>query len=173
MIATTSLGEGADCYEYVLMDNDLQDTQYFYTERSLCVDPSALRLTVDTLPVPLKNIFPKPGPNSDKQKWNVKLDQSMGGADTTPKTSIDADKNAFSSYIVSGPSNELTSLNKRDGSRWELFDCEDAAKENRRHTVRAVCTTDGLENSHFKDIHLGTGVAETVVEMPSSCGPGK
>ncbi|OIW30103.1 hypothetical protein CONLIGDRAFT_552353, partial [Coniochaeta ligniaria NRRL 30616] len=74
---------------------------------------------------------------------------------------------------MSGPPAELTSLDKRDGSHWELFDCPDALVAPQRHTVRAVCSTDGAADSNCNDIHLGTGVAETVVEMPPSCGPGR
>ncbi|KAK4097654.1 glycoside hydrolase family 18 protein [Parathielavia hyrcaniae] len=175
MISTSELGGGADCYVmYDAMDPLYSSDPIFYhTPRPLCADPNALRLTVNTLPVPLKNLFPTPGPDTDKQKWHVELDPSMGGADPTPETSLDPDDNSFGWYIMSGPASELTSLNRRDGSHWELVGCDDAVDSARRYTVRAVCTTEGEQNSNCGDIYQGDGVADTVVEMPPSCGPGK
>jgi chitinase len=174
MISTADLGGGADCYwVFAGIDYDVPPT-YFYVKRPLCVDPNALRITVNTLPVPLKNLFPTPGPDSDKQKWKVELDPSMGGADPTPESSTDPDDNSFGWYIMSGPLNELVSFSKRDGTHWELFDCPTAtADHDRRHTVRAVCMTEGSQDSNCGDIYLGDGVTGTVVEMPPSCGPGK
>lgn len=173
MMSTAYLGGGADCYyEWVGLDWTDPITT-FTVQRPLCVDPNALRLTVNTLPVPLKNLFPAPGPDSDKQKWHVELDPSMGGADPTPETSTNPNDGSFGWYIMSGPLSELVSFSKRDGSHWELFDCHDVADVGRRHTVRAICTTEGSAASNCNDIHLGDGVAETVVEMPPSCGPGK
>jgi chitinase len=63
----------------------------------------------------------------------------------------------------------LTSLNKRDGSHWELFNCPEEKHEG-RHVVQAVCT-DSSTDSNCRAIYEG-GVAHTVVEMPEGCGPG-
>ncbi|KAK2051177.1 hypothetical protein LY76DRAFT_418015 [Colletotrichum caudatum] len=117
-------------------------------------------------------MFPHPGPDTDKQEWDTKLDPTMGGADSTPEESTNADKNSFGWYIMSGPQDEPTSLEKRDGSPWELFDCEPGARHEGRQTVRAVCT-DNSDGSNCGLIHKGHGVAETVVEMPPECGPGR
>jgi chitinase len=93
----------------------------------------------------------------------------MGGQ-VTPGNSDDPDDHAFGFYIMSGPEDEITTINKRDGSHWELFDCDNTAGENRQ-TVKAVCT-DSSENSNCDIIFKG-GLEHTVVEMPSDCGPGK
>jgi len=61
-------------------------------------------------------------------------------------------------------------MTKRDNSHWELYDCDDSTGEERQ-TVKAVCVDSG-ENSNCGDIFID-GVPETVVEMPSHCGPGK
>jgi chitinase len=61
-------------------------------------------------------------------------------------------------------------LDKRDGSHWELFDCDDTVGEDRQ-TVKAVCTNNS-EFSNCDDIFLGR-LEETVLEMPGHCGPGK
>ncbi|KAK3690444.1 glycosyl hydrolase family 71-domain-containing protein [Podospora appendiculata] len=173
--ADNDLGGGADCIGTWVGWEYTDQNQYPHTLRPLCADPNALSFTINTLPVPLKNLFPGVGPehDADKQRWHVELDPSMGSADPTPETSTNANDNSFGWYIMSGPADELTSLNKRDGSHWELFDCHDALDETRRHTVRAVCTTHGAVDSNCNNIHLGNGVAETVVEMPQSCGPGR
>ncbi|WQF84467.1 hypothetical protein CDEST_09481 [Colletotrichum destructivum] len=154
-IATSYLGAGKD-----------------YVKRTFCADPNALRRTIKTLPVPLENIFPHPGPDKDEQKWQVELEPTMGSAGPTPEESTNADKNSFGWYIMSGPRAELASLDKRDGSHWELFDCEPSANHEGRQTVRAMCT-DSSYMSNCGVIHEGRGVVGTVIEMPAGCGPGK
>lgn len=52
--------------------------------------------------------------------WAKSTPKTMGGADPTPEESTNADKNSFGWYIMSGPQDELTSLNKRDGSHWSF-----------------------------------------------------
>jgi chitinase len=63
-------------------------------------------------------------------------------------------------------------MKKRSGSHWELYDCGSGRTEERR-TAKAVCTTDGSAGSNCKDVYKGFGVAGTIVEMPSGCGPGR
>ncbi|KAF6812686.1 glycosyl hydrolase family 18 [Colletotrichum sojae] len=172
-ISSSYLGEGADCTAVELtIGLGISQATQVREQRTLCADPNALRRQIKTLPLPLENLFPKPGPSTDKQKWDVKIDPTTGGADPTPEESTNADKNSFGWYIMSGPRDELTSLNKRDGSHWELFDCEAGALHEKRQTVRAVCTDDS-EASNCGLIHEGQDVAETVVEMPEGCGPGR
>ncbi|KAK1639955.1 glycosyl hydrolases family 18-domain-containing protein [Colletotrichum phormii] len=172
-IATSYLGAGKDC-TYFQQGYALWSAQAFPRDvkRTFCADPNALRRVIKTLPVPLENIFPHPRPDTDEQKWQVELDPTMGGADPTPEESTNADKNSFGWYIMSGPRTELTSLDKRDGSHWELFDCEPGANHEGRQTVRAVCTDSSYE-SNCGVIHEGHGVVGTVIEMPAGCGPGK
>lgn len=93
----------------------------------------------------------------------------MGGAQSAGND-MDPNHNTFGFHILSGPENEITTFDKRDGSHWELFDCDDSVGEARQ-TVKAVCT-DTSENSNC-NIIFQDGVAATVVEMPPNCGPGK
>jgi chitinase len=102
------------------------------------------------------------------EKFNIKLDQKMGGQQT-PTNDVDLNKNAFGFVILSGPENEITTANKRDGSHWELFDCDDIGEL--RQTVKAVCTNTSKDSNC--DIIFRGGGENTVVEMPSRCGPGK
>lgn len=55
-------------------------------------------------------------------------------------------------------------LDKRDGSHWELFDCFDNTSEDAQ-TIRMVCT-DLSTSSNCDKIHLGHGAPGTILEMP-------
>lgn len=69
-----------------------------------------------------------------------------------------------------GPPDQVSSMDKRDGSSWELFDCL-PGKLEKRQTARAICLDDS-EESNCKDIHLGEhGVPGTIVEMPPGVCP--
>lgn len=66
------------------------------------------------------------------------------------------------------------SLDKRDGSPWEMFDCSDLDQESHEaQTVRMVCTDDEDPETKCIDIHKGFGAEGTIVEMPIGCGPGR
>lgn len=71
---------------------------------------------------------------------------------------------------MTSPETIQISLRKRDGSHWEVFDCNDALSEEAQ-TVRMFCN-DNSENSNCHKIHLGHGVPGTILEMPKGCGPG-
>jgi chitinase len=162
-------GGGEDC-EFQSAGSSIGSGFPVLVERSLCCSANDLSFTTNTLPVPLNYLFPKPGPSSDKQKWNIELDSTMGGQEA-PNPSSDENDNSFGWHIMSGPSDEITSLVKRDGSHWEVYGC-DTEKHEGRQTAKMVCT-DESEDSNCNVIRSGRGVAETVVEMPSRCGPGK
>ena len=140
-----------------------------YATLAFCCDSKAFGKETINLPVPLADLFPTPGPESDTEKLDIKVDRTMGGAQNAGND-LDPDHNSFGFYILSGPENEITTFDKRDGSHWELFDCDNTIGEARQ-TVKAVCT-DTSENSNC-DIVFKDGVATTVVEMPPNCGPGK
>jgi chitinase len=46
-------------------------------------------------------LFPQPGPDSDKQKFDVEIDSTMGG-EKPSGNSADPNDNAFGFYIMSG-----------------------------------------------------------------------
>lgn len=70
----------------------------------------------------------------------------------------------FGFVVLTSPEQIQVSLDKRDGSHWELFDCFDAVSE-KEHTIRMMCT-DSSEIGNCGKIHLGHGVPGTIIEMP-------
>ncbi|KAH7038273.1 glycosyl hydrolases family 18-domain-containing protein [Microdochium trichocladiopsis] len=130
--------------------------------KAYCCNANAIDAKLDLLPVPLENLFEKLGPDSNEEKFKLQVESVDGKGGTDPQD------NAFGFVIMSGPEKDLTSLDKRDGSHWELFDCEN---HDKRQTVTAVCTDDG-PTSNCGKIFLGT-VEETVIELPQGCGAGR
>ena len=121
--------------------------------------------------MPLDYLFPHPPPeDTAKSEFKLKTDPTFGGAVTTPFAN-DPNDAAFGFIILTSPETIQVSLDKRDGSHWEVFDCFDATSEA-EHTVRMVCT-DGSPESNCDKIYLGNGVPGTILEMPEGCGPGK
>ncbi|OAL43395.1 hypothetical protein IQ07DRAFT_593170 [Pyrenochaeta sp. DS3sAY3a] len=140
-----------------------------YNDLAWCCDTGKMAGTETiNLPVPLEYLFPSPGPKENTEKLDIKIDTSIGTGSKNSKNA--ANDHAFGWYIMSGPENEFSSVNKRDGSHWEFFDCDNTVGESRQ-TIKAVCT-DSSEKSNCDLIFKG-GVESTVVEMPSDCGPGK
>ncbi|GME35753.1 Chitin-binding type 1 protein [Neofusicoccum parvum] len=122
------------------------------------------------LPVPLENLFEKP-PTGD----NVDTDFDLFTDDTFGDGDSDTDDNpsdaAFQFVVLTSPEELQVSLDKRDGSHWDMFNCKDAVTEG-EHTVQMVCT-DFSESSNCRNIGLGEGVPGTILQMPKGCGPGK
>ncbi len=134
--------------------------------RALCCPAGDQVIYDETSPVPLAWLFIDDVPESDVQSFEMDVQADIGD-------NQDPNENAFGWVIMTGPEEEVTSLDKRDGSHWELFDCphRDNMTEDDRATVRAVCSDDSAD-SNCHTIFLG-GVARTVVEMPASCGIGR
>ncbi|KAJ3529968.1 hypothetical protein NM208_g9528 [Fusarium decemcellulare] len=123
------------------------------------------------LPVPLEYLFPDP-PNEEEAEsdFQLKVDNTWGGAEDLPFAET-PEHSAFGFIVMTSPDELQTTLDKRDGSHWEVFDCNDAVTEG-EHTVRMVCT-DRSESSNCDKIYLGHGAPGTIVEMPEGCGPGR
>lgn len=137
--------------------------------RVFCCDPTGGKSPF--LPVPLENLFPKPptGSNVDT-KFELDVDDTWGSG--SAKTSDnEPDDAAFNFVVLSSPEELQISLDKRDGSHWEVFNCNEAVSEEEQ-TVQMVCM-DTSESSNCYKIGLGHGVPGTILEMPSGCGPGK
>lgn len=130
--------------------------------RTFCCEPTDDPLF---LPVPLKNLFQHP-PEGDSVDTDFSLE--------TDKES-DAQQNpsdaAFQFVVLASPEELQVSLDKRDGSHWDVYGCLDGETEG-EHTVQMVCT-DFSENSNCHKIRLGHGVPGTILQMPVGCGPGK
>lgn len=121
------------------------------------------------MPVPLDYLFPDPPPDDGNPEFNLQVDDTWG----TGKAKSTEDPNAasFGFVVITAPEEVSVSLDKRDGSPWEVMDCPDTDSEEEQ-TVRLVCT-DESETSLCHKIHLGQGVPGTILQMPDSCGPGK
>lgn len=156
-LTTSSDGEGDDC------------GWRLERQRSFCCDPPDGKSPF--LPVPLDYLFPNPPPEETADTdFKLKVDPTYGGAVDVP-FSDDPEDAAFGFFVLTSPEELQVSLDKRDGSHWEVFDCFDAVSENEQ-TVRMLCA-DNSENSNCHKIHLGHGVPGTIIEMPKGCGPGK
>ncbi|KAI0523939.1 glycosyl hydrolases family 18-domain-containing protein [Xylaria bambusicola] len=138
-------------------------------KRTFCCDPPDGKSPF--LPVPLDYLFKNPPPEEEADTdFSLKVDPTYGGTNNIPFT--EDPKNApFGFVVLTSPDELQVSLDKRDGSHWEVFDCFDAITEG-EHTVRMMCT-DLSETSNCNKIHLGHGAPGTIVEMPEGCGPGK
>lgn len=117
------------------------------------------------LPVPLENLFQNP-PSGDSVDTDFTLE-----LDKTSDEQQDPNDAAFQFVVLASPEELQVSLDKRDGSHWDVFGCLDGVTEG-EHTVQMVCT-DFSEDSNCHKIGLGHGVPGTILQMPAGCGPGK
>ncbi|KAL5040878.1 hypothetical protein BDW71DRAFT_212673 [Aspergillus fruticulosus] len=157
-LTTAYEGEGDDC-------------GFWHSERqrSFCCDPPDN--SSPFMPVPLEYLFPEPPSEEEADTdFTLKVDPTYGGA--SPVEFADDPENApFGFVVLTSPDELQVSLDRRDGSHWEVFDCFDAVTEG-EHTVRMMCS-DLSEDSNCHKIHLGHGAPGTILEMPKGCGPGK
>ncbi|PVH71895.1 glycoside hydrolase family 18 protein [Cadophora sp. DSE1049] len=116
-------------------------------------------------PVPLGNLFEHPPEGGVDTDFTLETDKSSANGDTDPNEA------AFQFVVLVSPEELQVSLDKRDGSHWDVFDCNDAVTEG-EHQVRMVCT-DFTSDSNCGKIGLGHGVPGTILQMPKGCGPGK
>jgi chitinase len=122
------------------------------------------------LPVPLKNLFENPPTGDDiDTEFDLVVDDTFGSGES--QVDENPGDSAFQFVVLTSPEELQISLDKRDGSHWEVFGCKDGVTEG-EHTVQMVCT-DFSENSNCQKIHLGHGVRGTILQMPKGCGPGK
>lgn len=124
------------------------------------------------LPVPLDHLFPE-NPTTDKVDFNLATDKTWEN-DPSNGNLVDAPPNdsVFGFYVITSPPTIQVSLDKRDNSPWELFNCYDDGV--RAHTVQMICTDDSEDSeSGCGQIHLGKGAPGTILEMPEGCGPGR
>lgn len=132
--------------------------------RTFCCEPSEDPLF---LPVPLENLFQHP-PSGDSVDTDFTLE-----TDKESDSQQDPNDAAFQFVVLASPEELQVSLDKRDGSHWDIFSgCDSAVGEEGPHTVQMVCT-DFSEDSNCHKIGLGHGVPGTILQMPAGCGPGK
>jgi len=138
--------------------------------RVFCCDPADGKSPF--LPVPLDHLFKHPptGDNVDTN-FDIKVDNTWGDGHADTSTKNDPDQATFGFWVLTSPEQLQISLDKRDGSHWEVFNCNDAVSEEEQ-TVQMICT-DVSEQSNCGKISLGHGVPGTILEMPKGCGPSK
>ncbi|RYP60671.1 hypothetical protein DL771_010425 [Monosporascus sp. 5C6A] len=117
------------------------------------------------LPVDLKNLFEHPPEGGSDTDFTLETDKTSDGGDDDPNDA------AFQFVVLVSPEALQISLDKRDGSHWDVLDCNDSVSEG-EHTVRMVCN-DHTPDSNCHKIGLGHGVPGTILQMPKGCGPGK
>lgn len=138
-------------------------------ERSFCCDPPDDKSPF--MPVPLDFLFEDPpDQNTADTDFTLKVDPTFGGSNNVPFNEDPANA-PFGFVVLTSPEELQVSLDRRDGSHWDVFDCFDAVTEG-EHTVRMVCTDESDASNCYK-IHLGHGAPGTIVQMPEGCGPGK
>ncbi|KAL4783534.1 hypothetical protein BJX76DRAFT_368377 [Aspergillus varians] len=149
-------GEGEDCFPTV-------------RQRAFCCTPESGESLF--LPVPLEYLFDEVPENADDPDFNLQVDDTWGTGDSQSDSEDEPDDAAFGFVVITAPDQVHVSLDKRDGSPWELMDCPDTDSEE-AHTIRMICT-DSSEDSKCDHIHRGYGVPGTILQMPDRCGPGK
>ncbi|KAI1119842.1 hypothetical protein F5Y10DRAFT_283740 [Nemania abortiva] len=163
-LGVSEKGGGSDCIwnEYYAMIGYSPSAK----KRALCCPGWNLGGYFDTTPVPYEYLFPDPPASTESATVQLTIDTTDQGSTGSEYP----DDNGFGWVIMVGPSSQLTSMRKRDGSHWELYNCGDNSHSSTR-TVKAVCTDESeASNCHiiFKD-----GVERTVIEVPPECGPGR
>ncbi|KAI0572128.1 Glycosyl hydrolases family 18 protein [Pyrenophora tritici-repentis] len=136
--------------------------------RVYCCDPTDGKQLF--LPVPLDRLFSDPPTGKDVETdFTLEVDDTFGGQGD--KTDNEPGNAAFQFVVLASPEELQHSLDKRDGSHWELFNCKGGSSEE-EHTIQMFCT-DMSENSNCHKIGLGKGVPGTILEMPAGCGAGR
>ncbi|KAI0445107.1 carbohydrate-binding module family 18 [Xylaria telfairii] len=138
-------------------------------QRVFCCTPSDSKSPF--LPVPLDYLFKDPPTGDDVDtRFKLDVDNTFGGS-VTSDSSEDPNEASFGFVIMASPETIQTSLDRRDGSHWDVFGCNDAVTVG-EHTVQMVCIDDSPLSNCYK-IGLGHGVPGTILEMPDNCGPGR
>ncbi|KAI4634170.1 uncharacterized protein J4E87_001340 [Alternaria ethzedia] len=136
--------------------------------RVYCCDPTDGKQLF--LPVPLDRLFSDPPTGDDVDTdFELNVDDTFGGQGD--KTDDDPSNAAFQFVVLASPKELQHSLDKRDGSHWELFNCQGGPSEEEQ-TIQMFCI-DGSENNNCQNIGLGHGVPGTILEMPAGCGAGR
>ncbi|PQE17112.1 glycosyl hydrolase family 18 protein [Rutstroemia sp. NJR-2017a BBW] len=175
-------GKDGSCYDNVCaFDTEVQLTQSWDGGGGSCGSQSSRdRVFCCTapggvqpfLPVPLEYLFPNPPTGDDvNAKYKLSVDDTWGrGGDNIPGSDSSPDSATFGFFVMVSPEALQVSLRKRDGTHWEMFDCENTQSDEIQ-TVRIFCNDDSL-NSNCHKIYLGHGVPGKILDMPSGCGLG-
>ncbi|KFX92564.1 hypothetical protein V490_05317 [Pseudogymnoascus sp. VKM F-3557] len=157
-LATNAYGLGESCFPRL------------ERSRVFCCDPAAGESAF--LPVDLTKLFPHPpeGDNIDTD-FDLQVDNTWGDGVADTSDANDPDDSTFGFVVITSPEELQVSIDKRDGSDWEVFGCNDAVTEEAQ-TIQMFCT-DISEKSNCYKISLGHGVPGTILELPKGCGPSR
>ncbi|KAL7938018.1 glycoside hydrolase family 18 protein [Trichoderma chlorosporum] len=153
--------------------NDEADWCFFGTTHSLCCDPGE-GYGSGILPVELDHLFPEADDfiTSDVPSFSEAFYQDKAVLPQPLHSSDANDPNAspFAWVIMVGCPHDVQSLDKRDGSHLDVFDCPDTHPDDFSvQSLRAVCTEESPDNN-CQEILLG-GAENTVLRLPVECGP--
>jgi chitinase len=159
-LTSSPYGLGEDCFPRVERD------------RVFCCDPAHGKGPF--LPVPLSELFPNMPERDDNGDTDYELltDDTWGTGKSKTGGNDDPNDAAFSFVVLTSPEEIQVSLDKRDGSHWELFNCDPTNDSEEERTVQMVCT-DVSDDSNCGKISLGDGVPGTILQMPPGCSAGK
>lgn len=156
-LATSAYGFGESCFPQV------------DRSRVFCCDPTDGEPLF--MPVPLDYLFPDPPDDDSNVDFELEIDDTWGTGNEQSGESNDPDHASFGFVVLTSPEEIQVSLDKRDGSHWELWGCEDTTSEEAQ-TIKMACMNNS-ESSNCHKIFLGHGAEGTILEMPRKCGPGK
>jgi chitinase len=108
-LTTSSTAEGSDC-------------SIFARQHAFCCKPTDSRPLF--LSVPLDRLFKDPSKgNNVHTDFGLEQEDTWGkGSDQTPSVD-DENSSTFMFYVLASPEEIQISLNKRDSSHWELYNC--------------------------------------------------
>ena len=122
----------------------------------------------------VSDLFPKDVTNRNEQKfdWRLSLDHSahveIDGEDIlqTDTHTPDPEKTTFGFFAIIGDPDQVSTIDKRDGSEYEVFDCPteeaDAIHVSEVRKLRAVCLGDP---SSCEEIFFG-GIEGKLIRLP-------
>ena len=81
--------------------------------------------------MPLDYLFPEPPTGDDVDAdFTLKVDPTYGGSSTNGVSfSDDPEDGEFGFVIMASPEELQVTLDKRDGSHWDVFDCSDSRED--------------------------------------------
>jgi chitinase len=155
-LTSSPYGQGENCFPHV------ERTRVFCCDVANGESPFS--------PVPLNYLFPSPPQGDDVDiDTTLKTDNTWGtGHDKTGDD--EPNDSTFGFVVLASPQELQISLDKRDGSDWEVFNCNNAISEEAQ-TIQIYCGKS--DTSDCDKIHLGKGVPGTILEMPAGCGPSR
>ncbi|KAK6065958.1 bacteriodes thetaiotaomicron symbiotic chitinase [Seiridium cupressi] len=145
---------------------------WFGGKKSFCCDSPVGGASGGTLPVGLDRLFPEYDeiPSEDEPTW-AEAQESSSEEGEIAGNLLDPNENSFAWVVMVGPPDSVQSLDRRDNSFLETFNCPDPdPSDYNTQTFYAVFMADS-ENHDCEDLLLGGGAYGTLARLPEDCGP--